>query len=143
MSKTVLVETTPLARALDRVGDRWTLLIVNALLDGPRKFGELSEAVEGIAPNILTARLRQLEREGLMVSTPYSRRPLRMAYELTRAGHELGDALAQLAAWGARTEGLPAPHHHDVCGTALELRPWCPTCERTVDEVETTELRWA
>jgi hypothetical protein len=66
-----------------------------------------------------------------------------MAYELTRGGHELGDALAQLAAWGARTEGLPAPRHHEACGTALELRAWCPTCERAVEEVEDTELRWA
>lgn len=136
------MEPTALALALERVGDRWTLLLVDALLGGPRRFGELAELVPGIASNILATRLRQLERQGLVVSTPYSRRPLRMAYELTSAGHELGGALAQLAAWGARHEGLPAPRHHEACGTALELHPWCPTCERVVDGHEDAELRW-
>jgi DNA-binding HxlR family transcriptional regulator len=137
------VDPTPLARALDRVGDRWTLLVVDALLGGPRRFGELSELVDNIAPNILTARLRRLEREGLVVSVPYSRRPLRLSYELTRSGHELADALAQLAAWGARAEGLPSPRHHERCGTALELRSWCPTCERVVDDAEDADVQWA
>ena len=55
--------TTPLSAALERVGDRWSLLLIEALLDGPRRFGELSEAVEGIAPNILSERLKRLEGE--------------------------------------------------------------------------------
>ena len=55
---------TPLAAALDSVGDRWTLLLVEALLDGPRRFGDLQEALGGIAPNVLTQRLRRLEGEG-------------------------------------------------------------------------------
>src|SRR5437660_1518138 len=54
-------ETLPLEAALDRVGDRWSLLVVEALLDGPRRFGELGDALPGIAPNILTDRLRRLE----------------------------------------------------------------------------------
>src|SRR5262245_9061860 len=60
----------PLEAALDRVGDRWSLLIVESLLDGPRRFGELNEALPGIAPNILSERLRRLEREGLIRATP-------------------------------------------------------------------------
>lgn len=134
---------TPLSRALDLVGDRWTLLVVDGLLDGPRRFGELQERLEGIAPNVLTARLRELERRGLVVATPYSRRPLRMAYELTTAGHDLAGALAQLAAWGARHEGMAPPQHHRTCGTALEWRAWCPTCERVVGVDEGEELTWA
>ena len=54
---------SPLAAALERVGDRWSLLLVEALLPGPRRFDELSEAVTGIAPNILADRLRRLESE--------------------------------------------------------------------------------
>jgi DNA-binding HxlR family transcriptional regulator len=54
---------SPLAAALERVGDRWSLLLVEALLTGPRRFGELSAAVQGIAPNILADRLRRLESE--------------------------------------------------------------------------------
>src|SRR5918992_1043421 len=97
-------ERTPasaLDEALARVGDRWTLLVVDALLDGPRRFNELSAAVTGIAPNILTDRLRHLERESLLVAEAYSERPRRFAYELTVRGRELAGALRLLAEWGA------------------------------------------
>src|SRR5204863_9665375 len=59
---------SPLEAALHRVGDRWTLLIVEALLDGPSRFGDLRVAVPGVAPNILSQRLRHLEREALVVA---------------------------------------------------------------------------
>jgi len=122
-----------LDRAASRVGDRWTLLLVAALLDGPRRFGELAETVRSIAPNILSARLRQLEQHGLLVATPYSRRPLRMTYQLTSEGAELAGALAQLSSWGARHDGDDtSTPRHDACGTPLEMRPWCPTCDRPV-----------
>src|SRR5258705_261373 len=64
------MDDSPLARALERVGDRWMLLVVDALLDGPRRFNELSEDVVGIAPNILTQRLRRLEQEALVFARP-------------------------------------------------------------------------
>jgi DNA-binding HxlR family transcriptional regulator len=133
--------TSPLAEALDRVGDRWTLLIVEALLDGPRRFGDLAESVTGIAPNILSARLRELERQAIVLSRPYSERPPRLVYELSAAGAELAGALRLLAAWGARHADAE-PLRHPVCGTALEARWWCPSCETTVaeDEAEETEL---
>ncbi len=136
------MEPSPLVRALDLVGDRWTLLLVDALLAGPGRFGGLQERLGGIAPNILTNRLRELERQGLVVATPYSRRPLRMAYELTAPGRDLAAALGELAAWGASHEGLPAPSRHGACGTALELRSWCPTCDRLVDVDADDELVW-
>src|SRR4051812_25628360 len=79
----------PLDDALERIGDRWTLLVVDALLAGPRRFGELGEQVEGIAPNILTRRLRQLEADGIVVAAPYSHRPVRLSYELTGPGRDL------------------------------------------------------
>ena len=63
-------EPTPLERALTRVGDRWTLLVVQALLGGPRRFGELAAALPAITPNILVARLRKLEKDRLVVSAP-------------------------------------------------------------------------
>jgi DNA-binding HxlR family transcriptional regulator len=133
--------STPLERALARVGDRWTLLVVEALLDGPRRFGELGEAVPGIAPNILAARLRKLESEQLVVSTPYSTRPVRHHYELTADGRELATALAVLGSWAAHVDStVPGVPYHDVCGTPLELRPWCPTCGRLVDDADADEL---
>jgi DNA-binding HxlR family transcriptional regulator len=134
------MEVTPLDRALTRVGDRWTLLVVEALLDGPRRFGELSSALPGIAPNILAARLRKLEKERLVVGTPYTTRPVRHQYELTADGRQLAGALAVLGSWAARVDALPGADYHDTCGTAVELRPWCPTCGRVVDETEADEL---
>ncbi len=132
-----------LADALAAVGDRWTLLLVAALLDGPRRFGELLEEVPGIAPNVLSQRLRQLERNALLVARPYSERPPRFVYELSAAGQELAGALRLLAGWGARNaEGAGAPRHA-VCGTPMEARWWCPTCERPVADDEGEELHFA
>ena len=129
-----------LATALDRVGDRWSLLLVEALLAAPRRFNELSEAILGIAPNILSDRLRRLERAGVVVATPYSRRPVRMEYALTPDGRELAGALRLLADWGARGGGVGEPLRHDVCGTPLEARWHCPTCNRSVDDGDASEL---
>jgi DNA-binding HxlR family transcriptional regulator len=133
--------TSALAEALERVGDRWTLLIVEALLDGPRRFGDLLEAVRGIAPNILTQRLRHLEKEAVIVSRPYSERPPRMAYELSAAGAELAGALRLLADWGARHTDSAEPLRHALCGTALEARWWCPACDLPVDESEADDAQ--
>ena len=125
---------SPLADALERVGDRWTLLIVGALLDGPRRFNDLSGDVGGIAPNILTQRLRHLEREALVVAQPYSERPPRFVYELTAGGRELAGALRLLADWGARHGDDAEPLRHTGCGTPLEARWYCPACDVAVDE---------
>jgi DNA-binding HxlR family transcriptional regulator len=126
--------TSALAEALARVGDRWTLLVVEALLDGPRRFGDLQDDVPRIAPNILTQRLRHLEREALVVSRAYSERPPRFVYELTSAGAELAGALRLLADWGARQSEAAEPLRHALCGSALEARWWCPSCDVAVDE---------
>jgi len=131
-----------LAQALGMVGDRWTLQLVASLLEGPKRFGELSGSLDGIAPNVLTARLRQLERDGLIVTTPYSRRPVRLAYALTDAGRELSDAIALLTAWGARQSGATEGPVHAACGTAMETRLYCPTCDRAVDIGATEAPRW-
>jgi DNA-binding HxlR family transcriptional regulator len=134
---------TPLAAALDSVGDRWTLLLVEALLDGPRRFGDLQERLPGIAPNVLTQRLRRLEGEGLVLAQPYSERPQRFVYELTASGHELAGALRLLADWGARHRESAEPPRHDACGTPVEARWWCPTCEQPVDEEHAGGLDFA
>jgi DNA-binding HxlR family transcriptional regulator len=131
-----------LADALTAIGDRWTLLVIAALLDGSRRFGDLQGEVEGIAPNVLAQRLRQLERNALVVARPYSERPPRFVYELTSAGQELAGALRLIAGWGARNTGEAIAPQHAVCGTPMEARWWCPTCERVVSEDE-DELHYA
>lgn len=125
---------SPLADAVSRVGDRWALLIVNALLAGPRRFADLQDDLPGIAPNVLTQRLRHLERERVLVARPYSRRPPRFVYELTASGHELAGALRLLEEWGAGAAADPL--RHPACGTAVQARWWCPTCARLVEEGE-------
>jgi len=124
-----------LESALDRVGDRWSLLVVDALLDGPRRFGELRASLAGIAPNILTDRLRRLERERILVSTAYSTRPPRMEYALTGDGRDLASALRLLSDWGSRRTG-GEPLRHDRCGTPIEARWYCPTCGVPVGDAE-------
>ena len=132
------MKSSPLAEAVGRVGDRWALLLVHALLDGPRRFNDLLDDT-GIAPNVLTTRLRQLEQNGVVVATPYSRRPPRFVYQLTAAGQELAGALRLLAQWGAgRTDGDGGaePLRHQPCGTPMEARWYCPSCASVVDEGE-------
>jgi DNA-binding HxlR family transcriptional regulator len=133
---------SPLAAALERVGDRWSLLLVEALLPGPRRFNELTEAVSGIAPNILADRLRRLETERVIRATPYSRRPPRFVYELTDEGSELAGALRLLAEWGARGARDAEPMRHAACGTPLEARWYCPTCARAVEGHEAHAVRY-
>lgn len=120
--------------AMARVGDRWTLPIVDVLLEGPRRFSELEAALPGLAPNVLSARLRRLEGAGLIVATPYSQRPARYEYSVSAEGRELAGALRLLAHWGARATGGEAegPRHRS-CGTPLEAHWYCPTCERVAD----------
>jgi DNA-binding HxlR family transcriptional regulator len=132
---------SPLAAALERVGDRWSLLLVEALLPGPRRFNELGEAVTGIAPNILADRLRRLESERIVSATPYSERPPRFAYALTAEGAELAGALRLLADWGSRVSRESEPLRHAACGTPVEARWYCPTCERPVEGVEAEQVQ--
>ena len=136
-------DRSPLAEALDLVGDRWTLLIVAALLDGPRRFGDLQRELAGIAPNVLTSRLRQLEARRLVLAQPYSERPPRMVYELSADGRDLAGVLRQLADWGARQGEGAQPPRHAACGTPMEARWYCPTCERPVEDDEAEELHFA
>jgi DNA-binding HxlR family transcriptional regulator len=134
----------PLAAALDRVGDRWSLLLIEAMLDGPRRFNDLLEAVPGLAPNILSDRLRRLERERIVVARPYQERPPRMAYELTAEAQDLAGALRLLADWGSRRAADGVVHEllrHAVCGTPLEARWYCPTCSVVVDEQALEDVR--
>ena len=127
---------SPLADAVARVGDRWTLLTVASLLAGPKRFNELSEELGGIAPNVLSARLKALAEQALIVSRPYSERPPRFVYELTESGRELAGALRLLADWGARngSDAQQQPLRHGTCGSALEARWWCPSCEVPVED---------
>lgn len=93
-----------IARALDVVGDRWTLLIVRELLiQGPLRFGEVQRGLPGIATNLLTQRLRDLEANALVTREPASGAPGAPTYRLTERGLALDGVLRELLKWGAPT----------------------------------------
>ncbi len=120
-----------LQAAVEHVGDRWSLLLVHALLEGPQRFSDLHEKC-GIAPNILSRRLDRLQQATVVSATPYCRKPLRHHYELTPRGRELGSVLRLLAAWGDRHGAAPSPRHA-ACGAVAEVRWYCPTCDKLLD----------
>jgi len=123
------------------VGDRWSFLVVDALMDSPLRFNDLSRAVESIAPNILSDRLRRLEIAGIVSAQPYSQRPLRHEYRLTEDGHEMAGVLRLLSSWAQGAGATEGGLHHKACGTQLEARWYCPTCTSVVPDEESSELR--
>jgi DNA-binding HxlR family transcriptional regulator len=90
----------PVACSLDILGDRWTLLVIRDLLAGKSRFGEFLGAPEHIPTNILSERLKRLERAGLVVSVPYNEHPPRSDYQLTARGRELSPVMDAIATWG-------------------------------------------
>ena len=91
----------PVARTLDIIGERWTILILrDFFLHGTRRFQDFAESLTGIAPNTLSSRLKVLETEGIVERKSYSDHPPRMEYHLTKKGNDLGPVLTALKNWG-------------------------------------------
>jgi DNA-binding HxlR family transcriptional regulator len=101
-----------LAYALDLVGERWALLIVRDLLLGPRRFTDLRRGLPGIPTNVLSARLKELEENGIVLRRVLPRPATGVAYDLTDYGRGLEDVVLRLGLWGARSLGRP--HAGDV-----------------------------
>ncbi len=89
----------PTRRILDRIGDRWTVLIVGTLCDGDARFSQLLRRIEGISQKMLTQTLRGLERDGIVRRTVYPEVPVRVEYALTEAGQTLREPLRALEEW--------------------------------------------
>ncbi len=111
----------PVAKTLELVGDRWTLLLVRDLLDGTRRFQDFQAAQRGIAPNILSDRLKLMEEHGLVMRRFYSDHPPRAEYALTAKGRELGVVIGALAAWGSRHAYTRARLIHADSGQEVRL----------------------
>lgn len=125
-----------IAKTLDIIGDRWSLLIVRELLRGTNKFNEIKEALDGIAPNILSDRLRALEEEGIVTSHLYVKHPPRFAYELTAKGRELRHVLNALAIWG--NQFLDKKYYkvvHSACQHEVDPAYYCHHCEKVTDDI--------
>jgi DNA-binding HxlR family transcriptional regulator len=100
---------TELARAMELVGRKFALHIIEVLLDGPRRFTELERALAAVNPRLLTTRLRELEAAGLLTRTVYAEVPPRVQYALTARGRELRPAISALRRFGARASGRRSP----------------------------------
>ncbi|MQY19775.1 winged helix-turn-helix transcriptional regulator [Nocardia macrotermitis] len=92
---------------LDRIGDKWTVLIISTLSTGPLRYSDLQASVPGISQRMLTQTLKHLERDGLLTRTAYPEVPPRVVYELTDLGRSLLDAVMAMAGWAAA-------HHREV-----------------------------
>ena len=124
-------QTCSIARSLEVVGERWTLLIVRDVLNGLRRFDELQENL-GIARNVLAARLDKLVSEGILERRPYSERPVRHEYRVTEKGLDLWPAMIALLQWGDRHApspgGPPVVLEHKGCGGAVTTHLSCERC---------------
>jgi DNA-binding HxlR family transcriptional regulator len=120
-----------IAKALEVVGERWSLLIVRDVMGGNRRFDELQKGL-GIARNVLTARLQRLVEEDILERRPYQESPPRHEYFLTEKGLDLWPALIALLGWGDRhtdyPDGPPLVILHKECGGHVSDRGICESC---------------
>ena len=134
-------QSCPVAKTLEVIGDRWTLLVVRDLLSGAKRFQDLLATLPGIAPNILSARLKLMEEHGLIARRFYSDHPPRAEYALTDKGRELGMVVGALAAWGGRHVYKRAKLVHAGCGHPVSVGYYCPDCGEAVRGADVTVTR--
>jgi DNA-binding HxlR family transcriptional regulator len=139
-------QTCSIARSLELVGERWTLLIVRDIFRRRRRFEEIQESL-GIARNVLAKRLETLVEEGIVERRVYQERPERHEYLLTQKGLDLWPVLVALMGWGDRWEpqagGPPAVIVHKDCGGRLDDRRICGRCGAAVEVREARMLEGA
>ena len=126
-----------IARSLEVVGERWTLLVLRETFLGTRRFEDFRERL-GIARNILTDRLERLVGEGILERRQYQERPPRFEYRLTPKGIDLYEVILALKKWGDRwsvgEEGrLPLLLRHNACGQVFDMEAACPHCHEAID----------
>jgi len=136
-------QSCPVAKTLEVIGDRWTLLVVRDLLRGTQRFQDLLGSLPGMAPNILSARLKLMEEHGLIRRALYSDHPPRAEYALTDRGRELGMVVGALAAWGGRHVHRETQLVHAGCGHPVSVGYYCPDCKEGVrgTDVAVTRVR--
>lgn len=143
LGKTYDAEVCSIARALEVVGERWSVLIVrNALFAGSTRFSDFQRSL-GIATNILTTRLDGFVDAGIMRRHRYSDQPEAFEYLLTDKGRDLAPALIALTEWGDRwsaPDGPPILYRHTVCGSEVSHQVVCATCGRVDDAAEVLAL---
>src|SRR5258705_692092 len=116
---------------LDRIADKWSLLVIYVLADGTKRFSELRREIEGISQRMLTLTLRQLEREGLVSRTVFPVVPPRVDYELTELGCTLLDTIQSLVAWAGEHGNEIAAARAAYAARVTAEEPAAPSVRRT------------
>lgn len=136
LGRTYESQTCSVARTLELVGERWTLLIIRDAFLGVRRFGDFAERL-GIARNVLQDRLERLVEAGILEKVPYQERPLRHEYRLTDMGRDLWPSIVALLQFGdkhlATPAGPPMLLLHRDCGGELDDRRFCKACGAAVE----------
>ncbi len=116
--------TCPSRTVLTAIADKWTCLLVDALRDGPLRFGELRRRLDGITQKSLTKTLRDMERDGMLTRTVYPTIPPKVSYELTGLGHSVTELMAGIKSWSEQhaDEIVTARERYDSQARA-EVRP--------------------
>jgi DNA-binding HxlR family transcriptional regulator len=139
LGRTYDTQNCSAARALELVGERWSLLIIrDALFAGCSRFGDFQRSL-GVAPNILTARLDSFVAAGLMERRRYSEHPEHYEYLLTGKGRDLAPVIVALTAWGDRhaaPNGPPIIYEHTACGSEIHQQICCAACGQMHDPAE-------
>ena len=114
------------SEVLSRVGDKWTVLVVSTLGDGPKRFNELRKALGSISQRMLTLTLRGLERDGLVTRTVFPTIPPRVDYELTALGRSLLDPVSELGSWARKNRAAIADARRKFDAGSIERRARLP-----------------
>ena len=132
-------QTCSIARALEIVGERWTLLILRNVFLGWRRFDEQQRQL-GVARNVLASRLQRLLDEQILERRPYGERPIRYEYHLTEKGRALWPVLVELLQWGDRyapePQGPPRIFRHKQCGGLMGAHCICERCGQRLDSAD-------
>ncbi|HZR22481.1 MAG TPA: helix-turn-helix domain-containing protein [Vicinamibacterales bacterium] len=124
----------PVAKSLEFLGERWTLLIVRDLFSGPKKFQDFAASLRGVAPGVLSQRLKTLEDAGVVERRMYSEHPPRAEYTLTPRGRQLRPVIRAMAVWGARHLDAELVLVHNDCNRPIEMAYYCSTCDEHITE---------
>jgi DNA-binding HxlR family transcriptional regulator len=138
-----LDQNCSIARSLELIGERWTILILRDVFLGTYRFDDLQRSL-GIARNVLQTRLERLVDEGILRRVPYQERPPRYEYRLTRKGTDLWPVLMSLLKWGDRyaaSAGPPVVIEHRGCGGEIDDRRRCRRCGADLDAWEVIARR--
>lgn len=134
-----------IAQTLNRIGDKWCLLIIHEIMIGHKTYKELKDNLIGIPTNLLSNRLKELEEYKLIKAELYQKHPPRYEYQLTEAGEDLRQVLVVMVHWGEKhlKEDCYKELRHVNCGGPIEITYHCEKCEKEVkiEEIQAKDIK--